>query len=112
VWAAGARVPYPQGMSRHRDQVDALVEAYLEQDGASPSPAAFARFALSRGARVRVVHADGDQVWVRVLNDEGIHGYDVDVAADSGPLVWWMDGRHPVTGEPRTLRVTPVLPPA
>ncbi len=95
-------------MSRHRDRVDALVQAYSVQRGGDvPSAEAFAGFARSAGARVRLVHSDAGQTWVRVLNDEGIHGYDVDVVTGGAPLVWSMDGRHPVTGEPRELRVAP-----
>lgn len=129
----------------HRERVDALVqsfvstsaEAQLWQRYATLDPAEratltaggdarlardFAVFAASRGAPVRIVHATGgqrpgheDATWVRVLNIEGIHGYDVDLAAarfgDPAlpcPLVWAMDGRHPFTGTHRSVRGTPV----
>ena len=61
--------------------------------------------------------------WGRVLNVEGIHGYDVDVTGVgdgdgdgdgdvSEILVWRMDGRHPAAGVYRTMRVVPAVPPA
>jgi len=107
----------------HRQRIDALVAAFVasQPPGAGSTPEAFALFAVARGARVRLVHASdgdhpthGEHVWVRVLNVEGIHGYDVDlsaeVAGDGAPRVWPMDGRHPVTGVHRTLRITGVVP--
>lgn len=95
----------------HRDRVDALVDAFL---AATPTAdgrtaAALAVFAAARGVPVRLVHGragDGpDRDWVRVLNVDGIHGYDVDVAAPDAPLVWAMDGAHPTAGVFRDLRV-------
>lgn len=112
-------------MNEHQQRAEALVQAYLESpagDGpaGTPTPEAFAAFAAARGAAVRIVHGeDGEHPghprnrWVRVFNVHGIHGYDVDVdpgrygdAALPPALVWRMDGRHPVTGVHRTLRVT------
>jgi hypothetical protein len=108
----------------HRERVDRLVAAYARTQpdlGADTAAEDFARFAATRGAPVRVVHAsDGEdpahpsRTWVRVLNVEGIHGYDVDVSG--GPevpdaLVWRMDGAHPA-GVYRTLRVVPAVPAA
>ncbi len=111
----------------HRERIDTLVEAYLRTDPDRAAPTAateFARFAAvhaARGARVRLVHGeDGTDparprhTWVRVLNVEGIHGYDVDViggAGDGAVLVWPMDGAHPEAGVFRTLRVEGAVPP-
>ncbi|WP_354698496.1 hypothetical protein DSM112329_04178 [Paraconexibacter sp. AEG42_29] len=92
----------------HRQRVDAHLKAYLAQPATSRSPEAFAAFAAARGAPVRIVDAGGgagpDRTWVRILNVDGIHGYDVDVA-EPEPLVWPMDGAHPVAGGFTTMNV-------
>lgn len=112
-------------MNEHQERAEALTEAYLGSlsgDGSADAatPQGFAAFAAARGAEVRIVHGeDGEHpdhpanTWVRVFNVHGIHGYDVDVdpgryadATLPPALVWRMDGRHPVTGVHRTLRVT------
>ena len=93
----------------HRERVDGHLAAYSATAPADRSPEAFAAFAAARGAPVRLVHASGDgqpdRTWVRILNMDGIHGYDVDVT-EPEPLVWPMDGGHPLEGDPRSLRVT------